>query len=84
MTTTSTPATVSINAVASTPSLYRPLTFCDRLRFALFPIIPVYAEFRISPSISSALKHIYVVGTTSICIVYFSGDTFGGAIINCG
>jgi hypothetical protein len=84
MTMASTSATMSTNAVASTPSLYPSLTSRDRLRFALFLIIPVYAQFCISPSISSVLEHIYIVGTTGICIVHFSGDIVGGEIINLG
>ena len=77
-------ATMSTNSVASTPSLHPPLTSRDRLRFALFFIIPVYAQFCISPSISSAFEHIYIVGTTGVCIVHFSGDIVGGEIINLG
>lgn len=76
--------TMSTNSVASTPSLHPPLTSRDRLRFALFVIIPVYAQSCISPSISSALEHIYIVGTTGICIVHFSGEIVGGEIINLG
>lgn len=75
---------MSTNAVASTPSLHPLLTSRDRLRFALFLIIPVYAQFCISPSISSALEHIYIVGTTGICIVHLSGDIASGEIINLG
>jgi hypothetical protein len=77
-------ATMSTNPITTTPSLHPPLTFRDRLRFALFMIIPVYAQFCVSPSISSALQHIYIVGTTGICIVHFSGDIVGGEIINLG
>jgi hypothetical protein len=64
---------MSTTAVADTSSLHPRLTFRDGLRFVLFLIIPIYARFCISPSISSAFGHIYVIGTTSVCIVHFSG-----------
>ncbi|RII07841.1 hypothetical protein CUC08_Gglean008819 [Alternaria sp. MG1] len=77
-------ATMSTNPIATTPSLHPPFTSRDRLRFALFLIIPVYAQLCILPSISSTLKHIYIVGTTGICIIQFSGDLVGGELINLG
>ncbi|KAF1939619.1 hypothetical protein EJ02DRAFT_381545, partial [Clathrospora elynae] len=69
----STSATMLTTAVARTSSLHPRLTFRDGLRFVLFLIIPTYAQFCILPSISSAFGHIYIIGTTSICIVHFSG-----------
>jgi hypothetical protein len=69
----STSATMSPTAVASTSSLHPRLTFRDGLRFVLFLVISIYARFWISPSISSAFGHIYIIGTTGICIVHSSG-----------
>lgn len=69
----STSAKTSTTAVASTSSLHPRLTFRDGLRFVLFLVIPIYAQFCISPSISSAFGHMYIIGTTGICIVHFSG-----------
>jgi hypothetical protein len=66
-------ATMSTSAVASTSSLHPRLTFRDGLRFVLFLVLPIYSRFCISPSIASIFRHIYIIGTTSICIVYFSG-----------
>ncbi|EUC30614.1 hypothetical protein COCCADRAFT_28536 [Bipolaris zeicola 26-R-13] len=71
-TTKSTPAVAS-----SSSSLHPRLTFRDWLRFALFLFIPLYARFYISPSLSSLLGHIYVIGTTGISIVHFRGDVVG-------
>jgi hypothetical protein len=69
----STSAKMPTTAVASTSSLHPRLTFCDGLRFVLFLVLPIYSRFCVSPSISSILGHIYIIGTTGICIVHFSG-----------
>jgi hypothetical protein len=64
---------MATTAVASTSSLHPRLTFRDGLRFVLFLVLPIYSRFCVLPSIASIFRQIYIIGTTSICIVYFSG-----------
>jgi hypothetical protein len=63
---------VSTSHDASTPSLHPRFTFHDKLRIALFLIVPIYARFCIEPSFSSTFRHVYVIFTTGVCIVHFS------------
>jgi hypothetical protein len=62
---------------ASTPSLHPRFIFHDILRIALFLIIPIYARFCIEPSVLSTFGHVYVIGTTGVCIVHFSSGIIG-------
>jgi hypothetical protein len=62
---------------ASTPSLHPRFTSHDILRIALFLIIPIYARFCIESSVLSTFGHVYVIGTTGVCIVYFSTGMIG-------
>jgi hypothetical protein len=64
---------MSTTTGAGNSSLHPRLSFRDWLGLALFFIVPTYARFCVLPLISSVLGHIYVIGTTGICIVHFSG-----------
>ncbi len=55
-----------------TTSLHSQIAFRDLVRMALLLIIPIYARIYLFSSIVSAFGHVYVIGTTSICVVYFS------------
>jgi hypothetical protein len=58
--------------VLDTTPLHSHIALRDMVRIALFLIIPIYARIYLFSSIFIAFGHIYVISTTSICIVYFS------------
>jgi hypothetical protein len=59
---------------ASAISLHPCLTLRDKLRFGLFFAITMYGRLCLSASVWSTFWHIYIVGSTGVCIVHFSGD----------
>lgn len=63
--------------VTGTTTLHPRISFRDTVRLALFLIIPIYTRICISPSISSIFWHVYAIGTTGICMVYFSKENIG-------
>jgi hypothetical protein len=69
---TSRSARATTSSTTRTSSLHPRLTFRHILDLVLFFVIPVYTHFCISPSISSAFWHIYLTGSTGICIVHLT------------
>jgi hypothetical protein len=67
-----TPSTAGTVPVTDTASLHPYISNRDVVRLALFFIIPIYTRIHILPSISSTLGHIYIAGSTGVCIVHFS------------
>jgi hypothetical protein len=61
----------------NTSSLHLRLTLRDVLRLVLFLVTPIYARSCIPSSISAKLRHIYIIGSTGVCIVHFSGGRVG-------
>jgi hypothetical protein len=59
-------------AAAGTTSLHPRLTPRDKLRLVLFFATPIYARLFLSASIWSAFWHIYIIGSTGVCIVHFT------------
>ncbi|PNP57690.1 hypothetical protein THARTR1_02688 [Trichoderma harzianum] len=57
-----------------TTPLHSHIVFRDMARIALFVILPIYARMYLFSSVLHALGHVYVISTTSICIVYFSRE----------
>jgi hypothetical protein len=47
----------------------------DMVRIALSICIPIYARLYLFSSLLVAFVHIYVIGSTGVCIVHFSGGT---------
>jgi hypothetical protein len=58
---------------AGTTSLQPRLTSRDKLRLGLFFALPIYAQFCLPASIWSCIWHVYIAGSTSVCIIHFSG-----------
>lgn len=58
--------------VLDTTPLHSRIAFRDGARIALLLIIPIYARIYLFSSIFTAFGHVYVISTTSICVVYFS------------
>ncbi|KAK4084303.1 uncharacterized protein Triagg1_783 [Trichoderma aggressivum f. europaeum] len=60
--------------ILGTTPLRSHTAFRDMVRIALLLIIPIYARLYLFSSILTAFAHVYVIGTTSICVVYFSKE----------
>lgn len=60
-----------------TTPLHSRIAFRDMVRIALLLIIPIYARLYLFASVFTAFGHVYVIGTTSICVVYFSKGKIG-------
>ncbi|KAL6837960.1 hypothetical protein V8C40DRAFT_18667 [Trichoderma camerunense] len=58
--------------VLDTIPLHSQTAFRDLVRMALLLIIPIYARVYLFASVFTAFGYVYVIGTTSICVVYFS------------
>ncbi|KAF1994455.1 hypothetical protein P154DRAFT_527090 [Amniculicola lignicola CBS 123094] len=57
------------------------LSFRDRVRMALFLVIPVYARVFLFSSVSVTFWHLYIVGTTGVSIAHFSKGNIGLASV---
>ncbi|PTB54684.1 hypothetical protein M431DRAFT_494909 [Trichoderma harzianum CBS 226.95] len=58
--------------VLDTTPLHSQIAFRDLVRIVLLLIIPIYARMYLFSSIFTTFGHVYVISTTSICVVYFS------------
>ncbi|KAF3073828.1 hypothetical protein CFAM422_004246 [Trichoderma lentiforme] len=62
--------------VLDTIPLHSQIAFRDLVRIVLLLIIPIYARIYLFSSTLNAFGQIYVISTTSICVVYFSKGKF--------